>query len=57
MTEAFSRKTEVDSPGTTRELSPWITHLERRPSASNENKLPERSQVEALATRKQESHE
>ena len=38
MTEAFSRKTEVDSPGTTRELSLWITHLERRPSASNENK-------------------
>ena len=43
MTEGLLANTEVDSPGTTRDVSPRTSHLERRPSASNGDELPEGS--------------
>ena len=39
------------------QVFPRISHLERRPSASNGDKLPEGSPVQALTTRKQQSRE
>ena len=53
MTEGLLANTELDSPGTTRDVFSRTSYLERRPSASNGDDLPEGSQVETLTTRDQ----
>ena len=57
MMEGLLANTEVDSLGTTRDVSPRTSHLERRSSASHGDELPEGSRVEALTAREQRSHE
>ena len=48
-------KTEVDFPGTMRVEAPRTSHLERSPSSTNRDELPEVSRVEALTTREKQS--
>ena len=45
----------MDSPGTVKVEAPKILHLEKSPSPTNRDELPEVSHVEALTTREKQS--